>query len=47
LYCTAESPEQSGSCPRSRYLDGASGSGNIGDFVNSSNNVDMQAHYAF
>jgi iron complex outermembrane receptor protein len=30
---------------RSRYLDGASGSGNIGEFVNSSNNVDMQAHY--
>jgi len=30
---------------RSRYLDGASGNGNIGDFINSSNNVDMQAHY--
>jgi len=30
---------------RSRYLDGASGNGNIGDVVNSTNNVDLQAHY--
>ncbi|MDB5739181.1 MAG: TonB-dependent receptor, partial [Alphaproteobacteria bacterium] len=30
---------------RSRYMDGAGGSGNFGDFVNSTNNVDLQAHY--
>ena len=30
---------------RSRYLDAASGNGNIGDVVNSTNNIDMEAHY--
>ncbi len=30
---------------RSRYLDGTGGNNNIGDFVNSTNNVDLEAHY--